>query len=49
MMPAAMGSGHKINKRTSHIDILLGEKVAKVIGVKKSKIAKKKLLKEQNK
>lgn len=35
MMPAAMGSGHKINKRTSHISILLAEKV---IPVKKSKI-----------
>jgi large subunit ribosomal protein L22 len=26
MMPAAMGSGHRINKRTSHITIVLGEK-----------------------
>ncbi len=26
MMPAAMGSGHKINKRTSHITVLLEEK-----------------------
>ena len=34
MMPAAMGSGHKINKRTSHIFLLLAEKV---IAVKKSK------------
>jgi len=25
MMPAAMGSGHKINKRTSHLYITLGE------------------------
>src|SRR4051812_5986409 len=25
MMPAAMGTGHRINKRTSHINILLGE------------------------
>jgi large subunit ribosomal protein L22 len=38
MMPAAMGTGHKINKRTSHVSILLGEKV---ISVKKSKINKK--------
>ena len=30
MMPAAMGSGHRINKRTSHINILLAEKVAKI-------------------
>src|SRR4051812_16253604 len=30
MMPAAMGTGHRINKRTSHISILLAEKVAKI-------------------
>lgn len=29
MMPAAMGSGHKINKRTSHLYLSLGEKVVK--------------------
>lgn len=40
MMPAAMGTGHRINKRTSHLNILLAEKVAKVIGVKKSKKVK---------
>ena len=34
MMPAAMGTGHRINKRTSHINILLGEKV---VAVKKSR------------
>jgi len=38
MMPAAMGSGHRINKRTSHLNILLAEKVAEV---KKSKSIKK--------
>lgn len=27
MMPAAMGTGHRINKRTSHITILLAEKI----------------------
>lgn len=27
MMPAAMGSGHRINKRTSHLNIILGERV----------------------
>ncbi len=27
MMPAAMGSGHRINKRTSHVALVLGEKV----------------------
>ncbi|OGI59636.1 50S ribosomal protein L22 [Candidatus Nomurabacteria bacterium RIFCSPHIGHO2_01_FULL_38_19] len=26
MMPAAMGSGHRINKRTSHITLVLEEK-----------------------
>ena len=26
MMPAAMGTGHRINKRTSHITLLLAEK-----------------------
>lgn len=29
MMPAAMGTGHRINKRTSHILLTLGEKVVK--------------------
>lgn len=29
MMPAAMGTGHRINKRTSHILLVLAEKVAK--------------------
>lgn len=33
MMPAAMGTGHRINKRTSHVNILLAEKV---LPVKKS-------------
>jgi large subunit ribosomal protein L22 len=27
MMPAAMGTGHRINKRTSHLNLLLAEKV----------------------
>ena len=31
MMPAAMGTGHRINKRTSHLNILLAEKVVKVV------------------
>ena len=35
MMPAAMGSGHRINKRTSHLNLLLAEKVAKVEKTKK--------------
>lgn len=37
MMPAAMGTGHRINKRTSHLNLLLAEKV---IAVKKSKTTK---------
>ena len=37
MMPAAMGTGHRINKRTSHLSLLLAEKV---IPVKKSKAIK---------
>jgi large subunit ribosomal protein L22 len=37
MMPAAMGTGHRINKRTSHLNLLLGERVATV---KKSKVKK---------
>ncbi len=37
MMPAAMGTGHRINKRTSHILITLGEKVVKTPKVKKLK------------
>lgn len=38
MMPAAMGSGHKINKRTSHLSLLLAEKV---VPIKKTKNKKK--------
>ena len=38
MMPAAMGTGHRINKRTSHLSILLAEKV---LPVKKTKKVKK--------
>ena len=37
MMPAAMGTGHRINKRTSHIALVLAEKADKV---KKGKTAK---------
>ena len=53
MMPAAMGSGHRINKRTSHISIVLGEKVvfekgtekkvSKKTTAKKEKVAKKEI------
>jgi len=38
MMPAAMGTGHRINKRTSHLNLLLGEKV---LPAKKTKAKKK--------
>lgn len=37
MMPAAMGTGHRINKRTSHLNLLLAEKV---LPVKKLKVKK---------
>ncbi len=42
MMPAAMGTGHRINKRTSHIELVLGEKVAAVKETKKAKADKPK-------
>ncbi|MBU0612320.1 50S ribosomal protein L22 [Patescibacteria group bacterium] len=35
IMPAAMGSAHRINKRTSHIILTLGEKGEKMIKNKK--------------
>ena len=44
MMPAAMGTGHRINKRTSHLAIMLGEKVVKE---KKSKNKTVKVVKEK--
>jgi large subunit ribosomal protein L22 len=46
MMPAAMGSGHRINKRTSHLFLSLGERVAKVKKTAKKAIAKKATKKE---
>ncbi|OGI95410.1 50S ribosomal protein L22 [Candidatus Nomurabacteria bacterium RIFCSPLOWO2_01_FULL_42_17] len=42
MMPAAMGSGHRINKRTSHLNLLLAERV---VSVKNSKAKKKAVIK----
>ena len=45
MMPAAMGTGHRINKRTSHLSVLLAEKVEKVKKIAKSKTAKVKKVK----
>lgn len=47
MMPAAMGTGHRINKRTSHILLTLGEKVAKA--VKTPKVLKEKVKKTTKK
>lgn len=41
MMPAAMGSGHRINKRTSHLSLLLAEKIIAVKKSKKLKVNKK--------
>ncbi|MFA6586047.1 MAG: 50S ribosomal protein L22 [Candidatus Paceibacterota bacterium] len=43
MMPAAMGTGHRINKRTSHITLVLGERENKI----KAKDAKKKEIKKE--
>jgi large subunit ribosomal protein L22 len=42
MMPAAMGSAHRINKRTSHITVVLAEKESK-ISPKAKKIKSKKV------
>jgi len=45
MMPAAMGTGHRINKRTSNVTLLLAEKVAKIkksLGRKKASEVKAK-------
>src|SRR3989344_5021484 len=51
MMPRAMGTGHRINKRTSHLTLVLAEKDSapkeikiptKNIGVKKLKVKKTK-------
>ncbi len=41
MMPAAMGSGHRINKRNSHITLVLKEKVAQVKPTKVKKVPAK--------
>jgi large subunit ribosomal protein L22 len=42
MMPAAMGSGHRINKRTSHVALVLGEKVVAAKPTTKTKAVKAK-------
>ena len=36
MMPAAMGTGHRINKRTSHITLVLAEKEQNIKKVSKA-------------
>ena len=46
MLPAAMGSAHRINKRTSHLNLLLAEKV---VAVKKTKVTAKKAVKKVTK
>lgn len=49
MMPRAMGRGARINKRTSHINILLAEKIVKVKKTKNKKEKKedkKKIIKK---
>ncbi len=40
MMPAAMGTGHRINKRTSHVTLVLAEKPAKAVKGKAAKVKK---------
>lgn len=40
MMPRAMGTGHRINKRTSNLNILLAERMVKEIPATKSKTVK---------
>jgi large subunit ribosomal protein L22 len=49
MMPAAMGSGHRINKRTSHINLLLAERVIPVKKTKKVALKKTEEKKEVKK
>ena len=49
MMPAAMGTGHRINKRTSHINIVLAEKVVAVKEIKKEKKSVRKIIKKKPK
>lgn len=44
MMPAAMGTGHRINKRTSHVTLVLAEKVQPV--KKEKKVVKEEKVKK---
>ncbi len=43
MMPRAMGRGARINKRTSHVTVILAEKVEKVKKLASKKVASKKV------
>jgi large subunit ribosomal protein L22 len=47
MMPAAMGTGHRINKRTSHVTLVLAEKNLNKKEVKKEKKEVKKVEKKE--
>lgn len=49
MMPAAMGSGHRINKRTSHVTIALIEKSMPIVKIRKNtnKIEKTKVISKE--
>ena len=47
MIPAAMGSGHRINKRTSHITLLLAEKVVAIKETRKPEKKKKEKVKSK--
>lgn len=49
MMPAAMGSGHRINKRTSHITLVLAEKTQNSKKQKKDIKEKKEVIKKEEK
>jgi len=53
MMPRAMGRGARINKRTSHVNVLLAERTAKLPkakkGAKKEKTEVKKEIKSSSK
>jgi large subunit ribosomal protein L22 len=42
MMPAAMGTGHRINKRTSHLNLVLAERETGAKTKKKAKVKEKK-------
>jgi len=47
MMPAAMGTGHRINKRTSHVTLVLAEKKVEKNDKKISKKEDKKSIKKE--